>query len=246
MSTALARSRYDAVMPLPIVVSHPPENNLIGGGEGFASDEQEFNWWRNGTMEWTEFDYIELPPDAAAAVVGLDRKALRQLERDFEVKLSDSQLADVLGFAKLVDTVRLASNRKARELCLAYLEKAHGRRYTRGLFEGKGLLDEDHFRVSQFMRLCAIGRLGIVYPKDSDLPQVAIAVPNLVEGLKLQIVLSLQQSRASAHCENCGNAYIRHTKEQRFCSERCASRERQARYRANKLKGGNRRPEVKK
>lgn len=227
MSTALHRTRNAAVTPLPIVVADPPVN--------MGDEKEEFSWWNEGTMEWTEFDYLELPPHAAASVVGLEKAAIRKLEREFDVKLSDSQIADVLGFAKLVDAVRLGGDRRSKELCLAYLQKAHGaegRDYRREAFEEPVLFKD--FCAHRFMGLCAIGRLGIVYPKGADLPEVAIAVPNLIEGLKLQLILSLQQSRAAAHCERCGNSYIRHTQEQRFCSEGCASRERQARYRARK------------
>jgi hypothetical protein len=179
-------------------------------------------------MEWTEFDYIPLPPNAAASVVGLDKRALRKLEQEFNVKLSNSNLADILGFAKMIDAVRLGGDRRTKELALAYLEKAHGRIV-------RDCDIESWLCPRFFMALCVVARLGIIYPKGQDLPQIAIAVPNVIEGLKLQIVLSLHQSRGAAHCEHCGNAYIRRTQEQKFCSERCNSRERQARYRANKL-----------
>jgi hypothetical protein len=219
MSTALRLYRNMAVTALPIVVADPPAG---------TQDEKTFNWWDEGAMDWGEFDYIPLPPHAAASVVRLDKRVLRKLEQEFDVKLSGSELADILGFAKMIDAVRLGGDRRAKELALAYLQKAHGRIIRD--------LDIEFWCPKFFMALCTVARLGIIYPKAQELPQIAIIVPNLIEGLKLQIVLSLSQSRAAAHCEHCGNAYIRHTQEQKFCSERCNSRERQARYRA-KLQG---------
>jgi len=231
MSTLSRESRNAPITPLSIVVADPPAN---------IDDEKAFSWWTEGTMEWTEFDCIELPPDAAASVVALDKVAIRKLAREFDVKLN-TRVADIFAFAKLVDAVRLAGDRESKQLCLLALEKAHEKKeraWMQEAFERKGLFSAEDVCMHKFMGLCAIARLGIVYPKGAELPQVAIAVPNLIEGLKLQIVLSLQASRASAHCERCASAYIRHTRDQKFCSERCASRERQARYRANRVKRG--------
>jgi hypothetical protein len=220
MSTALQQYRNASVTPLPIVVANPP-----------AKLADSLWSWSEGEADFGEFDYLELQPGAAASVIGLDRRALRKLEQRFDAKLTRKELADILGFAKLIDAVRLGGDRQTKELCLAYMEKAHGRAVRDYPFGHEDLL------ARFFVRLCVIARLGIIYPKEYDMPTVAIAVPNLIEGLKLQLVLSLQESRASAHCERCGGAYIRRTREQRFCSERCNSQERQARYRAKNLKG---------
>ena len=149
--------RNVAVTNIPVVVT-VPEVRL-------EEVTEEARWeWMSSTMDMgiLDLDYVPLPPDAAASVLALDKRALRKLEREFEVKLSSEQIADILGFAKLVDAVRLGGDRKSRELALIYLEKAHGlarRKIVEELYP-----DQGYWCDRSMNSLCVYARLGIIYP----------------------------------------------------------------------------------
>ena len=220
----MSTSRYSAVTPLPIVVAYPPID---------MTTEGDSNHWIYELLEgFADTDYIELPPDAAGDVMSLDKVRRRKLEREMDAKLSPQQVADIFHFAKLIDAVRLAEDKESRKLCLMALEQAHGTKHREAMERAfKGNYAEDILE-GRLTWICLISRLGLIFPKEGDAPRVAIVAPNLFDAICMQIVLSLHQSQAAAYCEQCGSSYVRHTQEQKFCSERCANRERQARFRA--------------
>jgi hypothetical protein len=67
--------------------------------------------------------------------------------------------------------------------------------------------------------------------------RLGLHAADVTSALILQLLLQMEESASIAYCEHCGNAYLRSKQDQRFCGFRCASRERQSRYRKAKQSG---------
>jgi len=196
----------------------------------------------------------QVPPNAAAALAGLDRRTLKNLESAFG-KLSDTEVASVISLSKLLDAVRLGDKRKLEEH-LAYLRLsgptgANPRAaafWERLADEMRPTLlrptskDDDLMPLAWatilFAPVCAHVQMVVWTSFEHRLsaPRLGVLAPNLMVALGLQLIMAAQGSTGLSHCVRCGQGYIRTKHDQRFCSFRCGSRERQARYRAT-LKG---------
>jgi len=90
--------------------------------------------------------------------------------------------------------------------------------------------------------LCGLGRLCVWMSNRGEEPmayhgeplRLGLHAADFTSAMILQLILQIEESASVAYCERCGRAYVRIKHDQRFCSFRCASRERQARYRKAK------------
>jgi predicted RNA-binding Zn ribbon-like protein len=191
-----------------------------------------------------------VPPNAAAAVAGLDRSALHALEKKFG-KLPKGNIAEILAVSKLIDGVRLKDTEKL-EQHLAYVRAGAGSDYEAMLrkhFDARegwpGVLG---WAMPHLNALCSLGRLCVWMSNRGAEPMTYAGEPlrlglhaaDITSALLLQLLLQMEESASIAYCEHCGNAYVRTKQDQRFCGFRCGSRERQARYRQARRKKGQR------
>jgi len=185
-----------------------------------------------------------VPANAAAAVAGLDRSAIRGLENKFG-RLPKTHLAEIVAVSKLIDAVRLRDPEKLQQH-LAYIRAGAGAAYEEMLrrhFDARGgwpgVLG---WALPHLNALCGLGRLCVWMSNRGEEPmayhgeplRLGLHAADFTSAMILQLILQIEESASVAYCERCGRAYVRIKHDQRFCSFRCASRERQARYRKAK------------
>jgi hypothetical protein len=230
---------------LPILV--PLRQQKRHGGKPDAI----FYLFRGEGDTGTQIPAYVLPANAANAVAALDRSAVRPLEKRFG-KLPKSHIAGIVEVSKLIDAVRLRDSEKL-EQHLAYIRAGAGPDYEailRKHFKARagwpGVLG---WAFQHLNAVCSLGGLCVWMSNRGAEPmatqgeqlRLGIHAADFTCALMFQLLFQMEESASVAYCERCEKAYIRTKSDQRFCGFRCASRERQARYRQAKQKSRERR-----
>ena len=192
-----------------------------------------------------------LPSRASSAVAGFDRAALRELEKKFG-RIPKSGIAQIVAVSKLIDAVRLRDPEKLKQH-LAFVRAGAGSEFEAVLrehFDARGWPGLLGWALPHLNALCHLGRLCVWMSNRGGKPmatrgealRLGVHAADFTSALLLQLMLQMEESASVAYCERCGQVYFRTKQDQRFCGFRCASRERQARYR--KAKGRSRESKI--
>src|SRR5215467_2983036 len=216
----------------------------VGSGQHIRAADAIFYAFSGERDTGRAIPALIVPPNAAAAVAGLDRATVRKLQKKFG-KVPKKHLAEVLAVSKLIDAVRLRDPEKLKEH-LAFVRAGAGADYEATLrkhFDArKGWPGVLGWALPHLNVLCSLGRLCVWMSNRGPEPMAYAGEPlrlglhafDFTSALILQLLLQMEESASLAYCERCGKAYVRTKQDQRFCGFRCASRERQARYRRAK------------
>ena len=187
---------------------------------------------------------LVLPSGASSAVARLDHAALLKLQQKFG-QIPKPGIAEIVAISKLIDAVRLRDPEKL-QWHLAFVRAGAGPEFEavlRAHIDARGWPGVLGWALPHLNALCQLGRLCVWMSNRGEKPmatrgeplRLGIHAADFTSALLLQLILQMEESASVAYCERCAQAYVRTKQDQRFCGFRCASRERQARYRKARL-----------